>query len=378
MKKSFLYNEILLVVFLFRKLLCDVFFKKSALLNLTFKAFFKKILFCSSLLFLYCYADEAKVDESSQNPEIRSICKEAQELEQKISKLETEIDSLNQKEKNSTPVVKNIYEILTRCFTILFDIQRFSNVLALNQQTNKNDFVKCSNVIKNFGSYFKLVLYHLEKNSSEIITLKKEKMAKRSELNKKMDQYKKIIANIDKKISELPRVNEETIIQNVVYHIATKCTSIDELDAELESENAVGVLKNTKISTELSLTYPVSGKIITEFGDKGPNGEMIYCISFETRSGAIVTSPVKGLAVFSGKFMNYGNMVILSNGEYRIFLYGMDSVFTNTGEVIEIGDFIGKMKDGQAENPVIKIELRKSGEPLDPRHWLFQTLEKEK
>lgn len=324
--------------------------------------------------FFPCYSQEGCV--SLQNPVIRSQCKEAQELEKKIAKFEEQIAAFTQKERVSAPVIKNIYEILTRCFTVLFDIQRFSQFLALSQRDSKNDFVRCSVIIKNFASYFKMVGSQLSKNSAEIIELRKKKRANMSELNKNIDGYNKVITELDKKICALPKRNEEGIIQNVVCHIATKSESIEELDAELESENAVGVLKNTKISTDLSLVYPVHGKIATEFGDKGQNGEMIYYLSFETKPSAIVTSPAKGLVVFAGNFLTYGNMVIISNGEYRIFLYGIENIYTMTGDVVEIGDYVGKMKD--ANDNVIKMELRKSGEALDPRHWLLQTLEKGK
>ncbi len=324
-------------------------------------------------VFFSCYSQD--VDVSFQNQKIRDECKEAQELEQKILKLEVQIDTILQKEKISAPVIKNIYEILTRCFTILFDIQRFSQFLALSQCDSKNDFVRCSIVIKNFASYFKLVGSQLLKNSAEMNELRSKKKLSEAELGTHIDKYNNLKINIDKKISELPKKNEEGIMQNFVYHIATKSESIDELDAELESENAVGVLKNAKISTDLSLAYPVCGKLVTEFGDKGQNGEMIYYISFETRPSAIVTSPAKGFVVFAGNFLNYGNMIIISNGDYRIFLYGMESMYTMTGDIVEIGDYVGKMKD--SNNNIIKMELRKSGEALDPRHWLLQTLEKD-
>ena len=323
-----------------------------------------------------CYSNDS--DVSFQTQEIRDECKEAQELEQKSSKLEAQIEVLLQKEKISAPVVRNIYEILTRCFTVLFNIQRFSEFLALNHGDNKNDFVRCSIIIKNFASYFKSVGSELSKSSMGITELRKKKSAYKEELDKAIARYNYLKASIDKKISALLKRNEEGIIQNVVCHIATKSESIDELDAELESENAVGVLKNTKISTDLSLAYPVHGKIATEFGDKGQNGEMIYYISFETRSSAIVTSPAKGLVVFAGNFLNYGNMVIISNGDYRVFLYGMENIYTTTGDVIEIGDYVGRMKENPEKSNIIKMELRKSGEVLDPRHWLLQTLEKEK
>lgn len=316
-------------------------------------------------------------EKSLQTDELRSLCKKSQKLEKEISRCEHELDEIAKKEKTSTPVIKNIYEILTRCFTVLFNIQRFFTLLIIAQVENKNDFVRCSIIIKNFASYFKNVSSQLDKSTSEITKLKTEKMNYNHKLEEMKSKYNKLIETILYKTNEITKNNEETIIQNIVYHIATKSSSIEELDAELESENAIGVLKNTKISTSLSLSFPVNGRIVSEFGDKGPSGKMIYYTSFECRPLAIVTSPAKGLVVFSGKFLNYGNMVIISNGDYRVFLYGIDSIFVSAGDVVEIGDYVGRMSNNlkSGKSIILKMELRRSGEALDPRHWLLQNLE---
>ncbi|GHU11184.1 hypothetical protein FACS189449_02120 [Alphaproteobacteria bacterium] len=314
--------------------------------------------------------------KTDNKQELRDLCKKALELEREISKSEVVLDYINQEEKNAAPVVRNKYEILTRCLTLLCDIQRFSGVLALNQKENRNDFVRCSIIIKNFAPYFKSIGKKLGKTGSEVVALKKTKNTQQEALQKIIDEYEQLIIKIDEKAAEIAKNRPENIIQDdVVYHIASKSESVEELDAELEAENNVGVLKSIKISTELSLAYPVCGKVITEFGDRNPDGEMICYMSFETRPGAIVTSPVKGYVEFAGKFLGYGHMVIISNGSYRIFVYGMDIVSLSVGDVVEIGDYMGKMNANPLSNPVLKMELKKTGEPLDPRHWMLQTIE---
>ncbi|MDR2794710.1 MAG: peptidoglycan DD-metalloendopeptidase family protein [Holosporaceae bacterium] len=324
-----------------------------------------------------CDPPTAKKISSNQSQGMKNFCKKAVELEQKIAKIEIKIDAVNQKEKISAPIVKNMYEMLTRCFTVLFDIQRFSKILAMNHQDNKNDFVRCSIIIKNFVSYFKSIGKQLGKTSSEMVLLKNEKKSLREESKNAVSEYEDLLKKIEDQSTMIAKKREENIIQNdVVYHIASKSESIEELDAELEAENIIGVLRNTKISTDLMLSYPVYGKVITEFGDKNPNNQMIYYLSFETRPGAVVISPAYGLIVFAGKFLNYGNMVIISNGEYRIFVYGIDQLFASTGDIVEIGDYMGKMNSNPLSNPVLKMELKKSGEPLDPRQWMLQPPEK--
>jgi septal ring factor EnvC (AmiA/AmiB activator) len=342
--------------------------------------FSRSIIFALLISFSHAIAlAEAPNPSQEQTVELRNLCKQAQSLEQELAKLRQSVDNISQKEKTSAPVVRDIYKILARCFTVLFDMQRFSHLLVLNQETNKNDFVRGSIVMKNFATYFKSIGSQLGKTGIEINKLKQTKRELIASRAVKIERYESVKNEIDEIAEDIAKHREENIIQDdVVYHIASKSESLEELDAELEAENAVGVLKNTKIATKLSLAYPVSGKIVSEFGDKGINSEMLYYIAFETSADAVVTSPAKGFVVFTGKFLNYGNMIIISNGEYRIFLYGLDAVFVTTGSIVEIGDYIGKMPADSSANPIIKMELKKSGEPLDPRHWLLESIEKDK
>lgn len=314
-----------------------------------------------------------------QSTEMRKLCKEAQKLESTLSKVQSALQDMNKREKMSLPTMINVYEILSRCCTVLSSIQRFSNILIISKYQNRSDFIRCSIVIKSFADYFKNMSLKLGRDNAELIKLQREKSNLDKDYILALDRYKGVCRKIDEESKKLAETREENVIQNdVVYHIATKSESIEELDAELEAENVVGVLRNNKVSTDLSLVYPVNGKIVTEFGDRGDDGSMICYMGFETNHGAIVTSPVKGLVVFSGNFLNYQGMVIISNGEYRIFLYGIKKIFASTGDIVEIGDYIGQMDDEQKESPIVKMELRKSGEPLDPRHWLMQTIEKGK
>ncbi len=332
----------------------------------------KKFLFLISLL-SFQIADCSFV----QPVGVRQLCKEAQKLESEIFKMQESLNRLNKQEKMSLPAMANIYEILSSYCTVLASIQKFSNLLIITKYQDKNDFIRCSIVIKNFPDYFKNISLKLGRENAELEKLKEEKLRLSVACEQALSKYQDICKQIEEKTEKLAAGREENVIQNdVVYHIATKSESIEELDAELEAENVVGVLRNNKVWTNLSLIYPANGRIVAEFGDRGDDDSMICYMGFETSRGAIVTSPAKGLVIFSGSFLNYQNMVIISNGEYRVFLYGMKKIFAATGDIVEVGDYIGKMDEESKDLPIVKMELRKSGEPLDPRHWILQTVEK--
>lgn len=328
-----------------------------------------------------CCAEEMGGNNTIQTESIRNSCKEAQQCEKNITDLSASIENLEKQEKTTIPVVRDVYRILMRCFTVLFDIQRFSKFLAFSQQNNKNDFIRASIIIKNFATYFGNVGAELKKTNNDITNLRAKRSELKAALESNQQRYSQLCAQINDEAVKLTnaRSDENVIREDVVYHLANKSETIEELDAELEAENAVGVLKNTKVSTDLSIVFPVAGRLINEFGDRGINDEMIHYMAFEVRPGAIVTAPSKGLVVFSGKFLNYDNMVIISNGEYRLFLYGLGELFVTTGDIVEIGDYIGRMPLDIKEGKVsVKLELKRSGESLDPRHWIQESEEKKR
>ncbi|MBE6447465.1 MAG: hypothetical protein E7015_03205 [Alphaproteobacteria bacterium] len=336
----------------------------------------RKLFFAILFFFQFSCFGEELVEDVVQPQIIRDLCKKCQIIEAKISKLETELANLKEKEKMSVPVVRNVYEMLSRCFTVLFDMQRFSNMLVLIPNQNKNDFVRCSIVIKGFSSYFKAINSKLGQSGNAIARLKQRKENALKDYEQSSKDYVVISEELRKTSEQITSKREKNVTQeDVVCHIAAKCGSIEELDAELEAENMVGILKNTKISTKLALVYPVSGKIVAEFGDRGTDGEMIFYLGFETSKGAVVTSPVKGLIVFAGNFLNHKNMVVLSNGDYRIFVYGIKTLFASIGDLVEVGDFLGWMDNSTENHQILKMELKRSGEPLDPRHWLLQMID---
>lgn len=333
----------------------------------------KFVLFFSLLSFAYL---DASLDESKLN-ELRILSKKAQNDEKAITKLNQEIKFLEEQEEASAPMVKSVYGVLTKCFTLLYNIERYAPILKLSQLNNSTDYVRCSMIIKNFEIYFDKIKDQLGKNSNEILIYKQKLKNEKNNFENVLHDYKQAVHEIDKISEELTENRDENSIQNdIVYHIAAKSESLEELDAELEAENTLGVFKDIKISTKMSLDYPVAGKLIEEFGDK-IDGEMNYATSFETCEEAIVTSPTKGIVLFVGPFLNYGNMVIISNGEYRVFLYGLDKIFVFAGDIVDIGSYIGKMSKKKGSLPILKLELKRSGEALDAHDMILETSRKE-
>jgi septal ring factor EnvC (AmiA/AmiB activator) len=116
------------------------------------------------------------------------------------------------------------------------------------------------------------------------------------------------------------------------------------------------------------LTKPVSGSIMTAYGEELSKGVNSKGLVIKTRAGAQVVAPYDGTVIFSGPFKGYGNLIIVEHGQgYVSLLAGMSSVETETGQMILTGEPVGVMP----ETPSAKlyIEIRQNQRPINPAPW---------
>ena len=81
---------------------------------------------------------------------------------------------------------------------------------------------------------------------------------------------------------------------------------------------------------------------------------------------------------FAGEFRSYGQLLILNVGEgYHLLLGGLGKIEVETGQQVNAGEPVGYMGENAARGtlitsaldvrqPVLYIELRKNGGPVDP------------
>lgn len=127
-----------------------------------------------------------------------------------------------------------------------------------------------------------------------------------------------------------------------------------------------------------SLRLPAQGERTHGFGDKDSAGAALQGVSLETRPEARVTAPADGWVVYSGPFRSYGQLLIINaGGGYHILLAGMSRIDVSLGQFVLAGEPIAVMGDavtpgdrgGQSSRPVLYVEFRKDGRPIDPGPW---------
>ena len=124
---------------------------------------------------------------------------------------------------------------------------------------------------------------------------------------------------------------------------------------------------------------PVNGVKLKEYGAPDGVGGVEKGVSIATRAGAQVTAPADGWVVYAGPFRSYGQLLILNAGNgYHILLAGMDRISVDLGQFVLTGEPVAVMGNGShiaailatgSSQPVLYIEFRKDGVPVDPGPW---------
>jgi septal ring factor EnvC (AmiA/AmiB activator) len=129
-----------------------------------------------------------------------------------------------------------------------------------------------------------------------------------------------------------------------------------------------------------SLARPASGTVMREFGAPDGSGGAMRGASIATRPRAVVTNPAEGTVVFAGPFRSYGRVLIINaGGGYYFLLAGMDAIQVEVGQFLLAGEPVARMGEVAApaaalgvvepDSPVLYVELRKDGTPIDPGPW---------
>ncbi|AHB47520.1 peptidase M23 [Hyphomicrobium nitrativorans NL23] len=136
------------------------------------------------------------------------------------------------------------------------------------------------------------------------------------------------------------------------------------------------------------LPLPAQGRRVLGFNDKTQYGGTSQGLVIETRFGARVTSPCDGWVVYAGEFRSYGQLLIINaGGGYHVLVAGLSHMDVGPGQFVLAAEPIGTMSGAprtaqlaagstdmdqsapQASAPVLYIEFRKDGRPVDSGPW---------
>lgn len=134
-----------------------------------------------------------------------------------------------------------------------------------------------------------------------------------------------------------------------------------------------------------TLPLPARGTVLRRAGEADPLGVTRPGMVLATLPGALVSAPWSATVRYAGPLRGYGNVIVLEPAsDYLLVLGGLEIVYVQPGEVIADAMPLGTMPGGDTDatgSPVtggartqsLYVELRHTGEPVDPGAWFALT-----
>ena len=187
------------------------------------------------------------------------------------------------------------------------------------------------------------------------------------DLAKQVDNLKDLIAKLEQNLDPAIRAARE----------AARSDSRPALSAFRDPGRLAPAIAFASLRGHIPI--PVNGVKIKDYGAPDGLGGSEKGLSIATRAGAQVTAPSDGWVVYAGPFRSYGQLLILNaGGGYHVLLAGMERISVDLGQFVLAGEPVAVMGSGPhiasilatgSSQPVLYIEFRKDGLPVDPGPW---------
>lgn len=120
------------------------------------------------------------------------------------------------------------------------------------------------------------------------------------------------------------------------------------------------------------LAAPVPGRVLTGFAGTLPDGRRSEGWLLEAASGETVRAVAPGRVAFSDWMKGYGLLLIVDHGEGFLSLYAHnDGLLRDVGDWVKANEPLAQAgSSGGQGRSALYFELRRQGQPLDPRAWV--------
>ena len=205
----------------------------------------------------------------------------------------------------------------------------------------------------------------LYKVRAKLVSLKKNTVSKKREIEKTKKEKSVYLKKIKRKKNQSVKVKKELLAASNNLN-----SLIDKLLMKLVSGEGLDISDKKG-----RLNLPLKGRILNKFGRKRVKEYDSYIvyngINIRVRRGTPVQAVFDGKVLYTGELEGYGNLVIVGHGMEYHSLYGhLDSIKVAVNKVVKTGEVIALSGDsGSLEGDTLYFELRKNGKPIEPVRW---------
>lgn len=350
--------------------------------------------------------DRLETEMGTLTQEITNVAAYLQNSEQSFYKLEQQLDKLQAAHAKQESKLKARTAQLSKLIATLIRMSHVPKESALLMPANFTTKMMASRAVSLTSEQLKAEMDDLTIELGELRHLEQQVKAEQGKIRsgkEKLQARRLDLQGIIEKRKTLMQSlhTEQKAKQKTIDALADKANNLQSLLASLEAKRkeeiakqvagiGVPVLKpstpktsgtqNARTgyapkSTDVKISrgnmkLPVAGSITGKYGQSRGRNDTLKGLEISTPSGAQVITPAGGEVLYTGKFLDYGQMVIVRHSnQYHTLLAGFERIDCMPGQSLLAGEPIGVMGNSPTSKRLY-MELRQSGKPVDPLPWL--------
>lgn len=249
-----------------------------------------------------------------------------------------------------------------------------------------------------FSSQFFYSSQNLNSVSKELAALKDENISQKNQITYFLSKSQEVedrierLSELERKVLEIVNIGggSEEEVSSLVSRSDYRDFSIwdmDQVDIDYidniisgqseDIESLISGIENQLQTLEaIPNLRPAAGRISSPFGERiSPvtrRTEFHRGIDIANSTNTDIIASAAGVVTFSGYNGSYGNMVLIAhgNGYSTIYAHNHENK-VEVGNRVQKGELIAKMgSTGRSTGPHVHFEIRKGGEPIDPKSML--------
>jgi septal ring factor EnvC (AmiA/AmiB activator) len=192
------------------------------------------------------------------------------------------------------------------------------------------------------------------------------------------EDRQELLANNKRRQSTLKRLNASLQSdKSKLDKLLKQRTALEELLKNVRSVVKKMALKTPPggqsfVSQKGQLSWPLKGKVAHSFGSTRSGSLNWDGWLISAQIGEPVAAVHDGQVIFSNYMRGFGLLIILNHGDGYISLYAHnEELLKDTGDWVLSNETISRAGDtGGLNKPALYFEIRKKGQPADPKKWL--------
>jgi len=329
--------------------------------------------------------DQTREQRDSRRQQLRSVEKrigalhlEQRKSQQQQTQLQQKLQQLKQQQKLSEQLLNQQQEQLKQLSRLRHQQGQQGLLKLLLSQQDISSLGRNSQYLQYFNTAQLEILTSLndelqnlqqlqqqgEEHQKQLDQGAQQLQQQQQQLDKEQQQRKQVLSGVSQQLK-----NKEARLRQLLED----AKHLEQLLQRIAKETKKRTLKSKKF-TQLKgkLPWPAKGKLSAKFGQSRNLGELTWeGVLISAPMGNNVRAVAEGEVVFSDWLRGYGLLLIVDHGQGYLTLYGHNqSLNKQVGDRVKQSEVIASIgNSGGNSEPGLYFEVRKKGNPVNPKHW---------